>query len=819
MILLSTVSGVTRHRERFPGSRSTAVKDGTRLIVALMAIALAGGGFALAQDQEDAAGVQAGEVTAEASDTEIGSETEEARRQKFSGEITVTSTRRELEVREVPAAVSVTEGWELESVGATTMDDYAQQVPGVNYIDDNPQKDSVTMRGITTATYSNISQQPVGTYINEIPVTDTFEAWANFDILPFDLERVEFLKGPQGTLYGAASLGGTVRYILNRPNLDRNQGALHLTASSTASGGTNYLAQGMFNAVLADGRFALRGVVSHEDDAGWINHATRGENYNSYVQTSGRLMAAWAVSDTVRIDVTYLYQHSDVKGNRLVSSPDFDDPYVTDISAKNDSLFDQSVANFTLSWDLGFADLMASSSYMTKDWEVDQIFGPGQSLNYLTGEEVFLGLALGLPVEIGDISSQIGLVPYFFGPADASTFSQEFRLVSRDTGTLDWIAGLYYADAHNEFDSTVFFPGMEDIVNSYAPGLGSALYPDDVWLLWSKQGDATELAVYGELGIDLSSEWKLTAGGRYTDFERSEPLAFSIYGNTMAIDEDPFTMNVFSPKVSLSYRPTSDLLWYALTSRGYRTGGINVSYVVGNPDPLDEFRYYDTDNLWNYETGIKKSWAGGRVTTDVSLFYLDWTDIQLDAQFFDPRVGLVNAVFNTGKAHSLGIEAAISAQLGQGFTFTTAIMWNEAEIDEDTPPLVNNETGDLTVVQAGSRLPASPEWSTATTLQYLWNNRSLGYPYVALDHFYKDSYVTYLVSQRGVPSYSLYGLRIGATVARDLQVTLAVRNLTDERTPITYSPGADGAWVPDVIPQTWTITRPRTIALTIQKNF
>jgi len=785
----------------------------------LLTIGLFGGGLAFAEDQEDVASGQA-DAQAEEAQPEEESAIPEEMRQKFSGEIVVTSTRRELKVREVPASVSVTEGWELESKAATTVDDYIQSVPGVNYIDDAPQRDYITMRGISTSYYNNLLQAPVGTYINEIPVTNAFEFFSNFDVMPFDLERVEFLKGPQGTLYGAGSLGGTMRYLLNRPDVDRNAGTLHLTASSTESGGTNYLAQGMFNVVLAPGKFALRGVVSHEDDAGWIDHGYLGEDVNQYTQTSARLMASWTPSEKIRLDATYMYQKTDLGAYWSdVNSPDFDNPFNSgSVYADTPMVFDNDVANLSFSWDLGFAELTSSTSYLTTEVNWTLNFGPVLTLDYLTGEEIILGAVFGLPIGIGDLSSQIPITDYVI-PGDQDSLTQEFRLVSRDTGRLDWIAGLYYNDASTDWDAFITWDGIEDLVNSLAPPYGSILYANDLYLIWHRHGEATEAAVYGELGIDLSQEWKLTGGGRYTDYDRQDDLSFAVYGAEQVLDVEPFTMNVFAPKLSLSYRPNTDLLWYALASRGYRTGGANTSYLTGNPNPLEEFKYYDSDNLWNYETGVKKTWAGGKLTTDLTLFYLDWSDIQLEAQFLDPRVGLINAVFNTAKAHSTGAEFALTAQLTRGLSFITSVMWNEAELDEDTPPLINLETNQPVVVPAGSRLPNSPEWSTSATLQYYWDNSSLGFPFIALDHFYKDTYVTYLQSQRFAPSYNIFGLRIGTTLAKQLNLTLTVRNLFDERTPILSFPASDGNWIPGVYPERWRITRPRTIALTIQKNF
>jgi outer membrane receptor protein involved in Fe transport len=783
----------------------------------LFALCLIGGAPALAQNQEDAAEGQ--EVAA--TEEQAAETPEEAQKRKFSGEIVVTSTRRELKVREIPASVSVTEGFELESIGATTMDDYASQIPGVNFIDDVPQRDSITVRGIATATYSNMNQAPVATYINETPVTDYFSYTSNFDVIPFDVERVEFLKGPQGTLYGAASLGGTIRTLYNRPNLDRSQGALHLTASTVESGSPGYVAQGMFNVPLAKNKFAIRGVLSHEDNGGWIDHATRGEDYNSYTQTSGRLMASWTPSDKVRLDFSYMTQNTDMNAiSQTVNSPDFDNPAISDLYEDEFWKADQSIYNFSLYWDLGFADLMSSTSLLEKRIEFGTSYGPIGTMDNITGEEVILGFGFGLPVGIGDLTSVLDEFRYEIVPWNVDSFFQEIRLVSKDTGKLDWIAGVYYADAEDRWDAFITIPGIEDRVNELAPPFGSMLYPDDYYLFWVQEDFATELAFYGELGIDLSTQWKLNLGGRYTDYESDNPMFFTVYGQDTVSDAPTFTMNVFSPKVSLSYRSSADLLWYGLISRGYRTGGPNNTYIVGTPDPDPDLMFYETDNLWNYETGIKKTWAGGRVTTDFSLFYLDWSDIQLEAQFIDYSTGqLINGIFNTGKAKSLGVEAYLNFELTRGLHLSTALMWNQAELTEDSPPIINLETNMPVVIPKGSQLPNSPEWSATTSLQYFWNKPRLGFPFIGLTHFYKDTYIVYMPSGRGVPSYNLFNLQIGATVANELQLTLRVANVLDERSAILNAPSTDAQWIPATYPETWNITRPRTISLSAQWNF
>jgi outer membrane receptor protein involved in Fe transport len=447
---------------------------------------------------------------------------------------------------------------------------------------------------------------PVGTYINEIPVTDYFFSVSNFDMGGFDLDRVEFLKGPQGTMFGAASLGGTMRYILNKPNMGRHEGALHLTTAVVEDGGVNWVAQGMFNVVLADGKFALRGVAGYEDNSGWINNAyLQEDDWNFYDQTNLRLMASWMPTDKVRLDFTYLQRDSDLNdGIALVDGPDLDNPAVA-----------------------------------TDD---------GGTISY-------------------------------FQPMEQS---------------------------------------IADAVDAVAPGVGSLLYPNDIWVDVWWIDDATELSLYADFGLDLSDRWKLTFGGRYTDWQKDSAIQFSQFGIPAPITNPPtFDEQIFSPKVSIAFRASDDTLWYGLASKGYRTGGANMSYIgSGLTDP--NFFSYETDNLWNYEAGVKKSWSGGKLITDFTVYYLDWQDIQLEALFADPNSpAYINSVYNTSAAHSLGVEATINVQLAPGLTFYTAIAWAEAELDEPTPELLDRFTFEPIVVSAGTPLPSTPEWSTFSTLQ------------------------------------------------------------------------------------------------------
>jgi len=792
------------------------------MAVCLLALGIMATGVAVAQDQEPAEQAEEQQQPEGEAQEQPAETLDDVMKRKFSGEITVTSTRREVNIRDLPASVAVTEGADLEAIGVTSMDDYVHQIGGVNYIDAAPQRDSVTVRGIATGIYTNLNQQPVGTYINEIPVTDYFATMSTFDMGGFDIERVEFLKGPQGTMYGAASLGGTMRYILNRPNLNRNEGAVHLTTQAYTEGGINWLAQGMFNVVLAEGKFALRGVAGYEDNSGWINNAFTGEDdWNHFNQTNLRLIASWMPTDKLRVDFTYLKRDADVNGAPQVQGLDLDNP-TTSIDGgtiQNDWKFDQNIANITLNWDLGFAELTSSTTYLEKDTPFDNVSGGTPA------DDTFLLIwgilqAFGVDVPPEFITDGLDVLTNVADPWHVESWFQEIRLVSRDTGRFDWMVGAFYADTRQDVLQIYSGPGGEDLINSVAPPLGTLLLPNDQAVVFDWWDDGTELSVYADFGIDLSDRWKMTLGGRYTDWQRDHYEHLVQFGilTDLVVIPPTFDEQIFSPKGTISFRASDDTLWYALASKGYRTGGQNAAYIASGGG-REEFYNFKTDNLWNYETGVKKSWSGGKLITDVTLFYLDWTDIQLEADFYDPVLTTINAIFNTGAAHSLGVEAAITAQLARGLTFNTNITWTEAELDEPTPPLVDTISGDLVIIPAGSPLPATPEWSTASTLQYFWDNSKLGFPFIALDHFYKDSIVVWLTHQNTVPSYSTFGLRIGATFAKGLNLTLAVRNLTDTRSWITQTPSIPYAYLPAFTPVSGLMTQPRSVSLTVQKNF
>jgi iron complex outermembrane recepter protein len=744
----------------------------------------------------------------------------EAETPRFAEEVTVTANRREENVQTVPAAVSAVEGATLEAKAATGMEDYLPTEPGVQFSKTEPQRATISLRGISTDSYgTTITQRPVGMYVDEIPFTDYFMFMSAPDLAPFDLERVEVLRGPQGTLYGSASLGGAIRYITRKPNLDTSQGALNLTASSTADGGTNFQAQAMFNAVAARGTFALRGVVAYNQDAGYVDNPTIAtKDWNSYDQPSGRLLATWAPSDRVKLDASYIYQKTNMDGTGLVEGPDFDNP-VQSSWRLYEGPTKYELANVTASFDLGFGDLKSITSNARKSVDLASELGAAYTLDTVTGIEALLKYVMGVPVNFGDLSSQVTQM-FSKGPQESEAWTQEFRLVSRAQGRFDWLAGAFYTKQDNDqAGGAITLPGIESAVNGVAPGLGSALFPADAYYLQSGGQSAKEWAVYGELGVALTDKLRLTAGGRYFDYESESRMDFTVFGGALTTGDVPVSQTGFMPKVSLGYQADESTLYYGVISRGYRVGGVNLSALLTAPDSGIPTTY-GSDNLWNYEIGLKHAWSGGRLVTNVSAFYLDWTDIQLTGTFkADIAVGQVFGVLNTGKAHSAGIEALAVAQLAPGLNLRAALAWTDAVLDEDSPEMMDLETKQTIVAPKGTHLPGTPEWQTSTSLEYYWNNPGLGYPFVSLTHNYKGWVLDGITTLEKLSCYNLWDFRVGATIVAGLDVSLGVRNLLDERAPMTRSPMVPGQFVPVALPEMFFITVPRTYMITFQKKF
>ena len=745
--------------------------------------------------------------------------------------IIVTSNRREENIRDLAGSVDVISGDMLEEVSAAGFEDYLKLVPSVQLNDVGvAQSSNITIRGVSTGASVGISQQTVGIYVNETPFTDVFGFLSSPDLSPFDLERVEVLRGPQGALYGSGSMGGAIRYITTKPQLGEFAAKYNGLISFTEDGGTNSLNQGMLNFPVSD-TFAFRTVLGYRTGGGYVDNTLTGEKDSDDLdQLHARASALWAPSQRLSLLATYIYQDTETDNTSLIEDPS-GERLETSISPFASLELKYQIASLELKYDSGFADWFVSGSFASKDRDVKTDVGPMSVTTTLAGLDAGLTAALS-PIGAyspGDLFSAGVEENLLLSQPTSDAYFVEARLMSKSEQRLRWMIGGLYSRIETENPIQQLLPGLNSALSAYEilPPF-DALYgaPNAAVLFGIPQNDrlldllqkseAQELAVYGEVQFDITDRLELAAGGRYFDYDVDTQLAL---GGASLADIDN-SVSKFQPRLSIGYRPSDDVLTYFVFSRGYRVGGVNdtVALTLAPGDSIEDSPApltYSTDNLYNYEVGAKTAWLDGALTADIGVYYIDWSDIQLSAYFPAPLTptGGVAAITNAGDASILGVEAQIVAQLNDDLTLSSSISYNDAKLDSDSPMVPSTETGLLTFAPEGSQLPGSREWQMSNSVTLNRTIFEVPVSFVAT-HQYASGTTNDFVIQAPLKGYNLFDLRFDAQLTENARLGLFVKNVTDERETVQISPASPG-----FSPRQYVVTRPRTVGLNISVDF
>ncbi|MGS2722737.1 TonB-dependent receptor domain-containing protein [Porticoccus sp. GXU_MW_L64] len=539
-------------------------------------------------------------------------------------EIIVTSTRRNTSLFDTPSAVTAFGEGFLDDRSIDSINDLVALTPGLFAPPISPFTggNSFTIRGVTA---QNLTTATVGVYLDE--VAQTFSGGSNEPtIRTFDLERVEVLRGPQGTLFGAGAMGGAIRYITNKPDASEFGAKVHLEGSSTQRGGENYAVDGMINIPLVTDKLALRVTASQQDTSGVIDLLTAVdgpfEDADSREQSSVRAVLRWTPSENLTIDFQAWHDENELQGLSLVNtgSPSpFEDNVEFGPRSNSNVDFEQYAA--TITYDAGFAEIVSTTSIIETD-------------NRAVFTDGFAGGAI------------IQTLPF-------EGFSHETRLASQNDGPLSWIAGVFYQDSESldgRFDLTAF---------------GATASSDE---------EREQVSIYGELSYQATEKLQLTAGLRYFDEDVEQSNFTQFFGIESILDGDANFTEVL-PKFQMQYSASDNLNLYASASQGFRVGGANL--VSSPADPAS----FDPDDLWAYEFGAKFVANDSRVSGGVALFYNDWSEIQV---FTPAPSGFGNLTQNAGDAHILGFEAEVSFEVSEGFVvgFNGSVL--EAEFDNPT---------------------------------------------------------------------------------------------------------------------------------------
>jgi outer membrane receptor protein involved in Fe transport len=634
-------------------------------------------------------------------------------------EVIVTANKRAETLFQVAGSVTAFTGAELSAIGAQSFQDYLSQAPGVIFQSSTPGVGNVTIRGIGTATvYPDQGQSTTGIYLDGVPLTDPGFAMSVPDLDVFDVQRVEVLKGPQGTLFGSATLGGAVNYVLNPVSLTSYQALAEAGLSGTeGSGQVGQRLDGAVNIPLVPGVLGVRLTAAEHFDPGWLDNVGIGrDDTNTHRVFDYRISALWQLND--RFSLSFLSFRDDAhSGDGFYAFPALGDLKRDTIIAEVATFVNQ-VNSLKFDGDLGFANLSITTSYSNKTQVAD-----------------------------GDLTPFYGNVPTT-SPAYARDLSRmaEVRLSSPGEQRLEWLVGLYYGSFFEPYPTPTYQGGVD-------------VYDFTVWY------KSTEAAGFGDLTYHLTDHWRLTFGGRYYHDRLFTETASGAPGTPYDIVAGTQKGDGFIPKGSITFEPSSNFLVYGLVSTGFRMGGVNLV------PPIPSFQTpatYKSDSLTNYEIGLRDSMLHRTLFFNSTLFYVDWQDVQIRLNRPDGYTYVANA----GAAKSEGLENAIEWAPTAAFDFRANITYLDAQLTRSLA------LGGGTTLQSGAQLPGASKWSTSETATYHFDLRHD--PYVSFTHRYLSGAPSAFVDPLPVGDYSTYDFRAGAEFG-NFSVAAYVDNLTNKR--------------------------------------
>ncbi len=732
-------------------------------------------------------------------------------------EILVTARFRQESAQDIGASIKGFSGDQMEKSGMISFQDIAYRTVGLDLQNRSPNQNEVSIRGVSKAVSAGLADtltaNPVVTmYLDEIAVTTNNANQRSFNL--FDLDRVEILRGPQPTLFGEGSVGGTIRYFSTKPSLDRNgefDGRINATYSNFDDGGDSWLIQGAAGTTLIEDTLGVRVSGFYRDDDGFIDNVVNGEDeVNHYENSGGRIRLLYQPTENLSIDFGYQTEDSDL-GDRWEITPGSDPSdlvLANPISAETEDNFDL----YSLVVDYNFSDYTLSSITGHYERETDsQLYDAGLS-GIVVATYGAIGQIIGNPLE--DPTTFRSLY------AKDENFTQEFRLISNLDGMLNFTSGLYYQD--NEFTSNqaAISPGIAPYTFMNSPVLfaGDTLY------------ESEQLSAFVEFTAELTDSFRVIAGVRYVDEELEtnldeagvinlpsatnfNPVFPVVYGPLFAalgLDTTfDFEVKEWLPRLALELDLGDDILLYANAARGIRSGNINAPISAlqnatgSGTRPLDEAVFaatitYDEDLVDSYEIGLKSTLADGRLTANGAIFFNEWEDIQTP-------IGNPVYISNETDAETYGVEFELFWLATDTLSLFLNGNYTHGEYQDDVP---------LGGIESGNEMPGVPEYTYSLGLDGRIPMGDNG-----LDVTYRADY-QYIGERFGsatnVPAseleeLGLLNLRLGLE-SDTYAATLFVTNATNE-IEVQASQTAGDVTVNEYV------NRPRTLGISLTYSF
>ena len=689
-------------------------------------------------------------------------------------EIVVTATRRELNLQDVPHSIAVLTADVLRKMGARDLQSTIRALPSVNLTALQPGQNSLTIRGISSGVYNYYTEAQVAVYLDEQPMTFSSQ---QVGIRNIDLERIENLPGPQGTLFGSSSQTGTIRYITNKPTTRSFLGNVEGRYGTTDGGEDSYDINGFINIPMGDS-FAVRAVGYTSHDGGYVDNVLGTslsgnydnanlveDNFNEYDVDGGRLHALWNMSDKWSLLFSLVGENTtadgvwdsdEALGDYKVTR--FEDEIRTD---------DWHSAAATLDGDLGFADLTFTVTKFERDiiYEYD-------NMTYSQAKDRYYGGGLYYALyDAGDPNyyyyPNYGLydTDYYrsivFNDQTQERETLEMRLVSKGDTRFQWMVGGYYEDILDQWWYGAEVPGLTNTrawewaqYYAYTYGVYPGAYDYDCYCYVPNSNQAYPLldtdvgygnvldrsvaqtAFFGELSYDLTDKLTVHGGLRWAEFDRDVFESYEFPGGLIPFGDletggdgsyrDVGTVSDTIYKVGVRYNFNDDFMVYGLFSQGFRVGGVNSPRAAGTGEVPQT---YDSDLLDNYEIGIKSQWLDNRLTLNADIFYMNWNDYQ--DTYWGAGAWWLRGNINVGDAETKGIEVQVDWRVTDRLTISASGMYADPEFTDNVcnnfvegvrqpcPLLPGGEPDPAELdIRAGMPLPNSPQTTATASIYY-----------------------------------------------------------------------------------------------------
>jgi iron complex outermembrane receptor protein len=725
-------------------------------------------------------------------------------------EVLVTAQRRTESVRDVPIAISVVSEKDLEQMGANDFLGFARAVPGLQFRDAGSGRTKLSIRGISSGT----GAATVSYYIDDVPLptNNGFVNLVTVDPKLFDIQRVEVLRGPQGTLYGAGSMGGTLKYITNPPNPKAFGARISMTGSGTSNGAENFAVDALVNTPVISDRLAVRVVGFYRNDSGFIdrvygpppdafyheNDLLNRTRHTAGTKTSGaRGVVEYSPSDSARVTLSVFHQNTEMDGLPYVTggatNPTMKPVFRQPLDVPEPFSDEFTLSSLTGSFNVGNINTTAIASFFNRRFNMTED-GTIHLNRYFY--QPFGGPILPGPLE--EITDQ-----------DSTTYEARLSTIEPVHG-FNALVGVFKQHRIPQRWANWIVPGSNA---AYAP-LGLPL-PGDNFYTSATHASEDETAGFGELSYQIAPQLKVTAGVRYFRLENSSDNEVNgLFGNGGATFSTHFKSSNVNRKLAISWEPTADAALYATVAEGLRPGtGLgflphlcDADLIALGLDPNHPPTQVDPDSVLSYEVGAKTVWLDRKLDLTAAVFHIDWKDIQ---QTVFLQCGF-NILSNAGKAKSQGVELEISGRPTERLQLTAGITYTDAGLEADAPSVGGHK---------GDRIQDVPKWQAGASGQYRAPIRDGYTGFLRLDGQYTGkSYVNFDQAnpEYTKPSYLLVNFRVGADTPQGWEVTLFADNLFNKQAILS---------LPDSLifnladlPR-YAVNRPRTIGVNVRRDF